>query len=168
MPGRRLFEQLRLAFIQANGRLILGSRVVDGALEQGRVTQIRFETSNRLRTIRAKHYILATGGIFGGGIQTDLEGQVWEPIFGLPVVADSNRHAWFAKRFISPSGQPVTNYGVKVNQNLNPLGPNQEPVADNLFIAGATIADADWTQGRTGDGVALASAATIVNQINEG
>ncbi|MCB0195635.1 MAG: glycerol-3-phosphate dehydrogenase subunit GlpB [Anaerolineae bacterium] len=165
VPGRRLFEGLKASFLQAGGRLIIGSKVVEGLIENGRVSQIQMETANRLRPLTAENYVLATGGIYGGGIQTDLDGQVWEPIFGLPVESDSNRHTWFSERFLSNAGQPVSQYGIQVNEKLNPVDSNKTPIAENLFIAGATIAGADWTRGRTGDGLALATAATITKQI---
>lgn len=168
VPGRRLYEALKDAFLKANGRLVIGSKVVDGAIDDGQVQHIRVETSNRLRTIRANHYVLATGGIFGGGIQTDADGgigQVWEPIFDLPIKADENRHMWFAQGFLDPNGQPVAQYGVAVNDKLNPVDDNQQPIADNLYIAGSLIAHSDWTRGRTGDGVAVATAAAIAEQI---
>lgn len=166
VPGRRLFESLRTAALKAGGRIIIGSKAASGTIVDGQVTEIQIETSNRLKTIRARNYVLATGGIYGGGIQTDLEGNVWEPIFGLPVEADSNRHHWFSHKFLSEHGQPVAQYGVKVDENLNPINGSRQPLAKNLFIAGATIAGADWTRGRTGDGLALATAATIVKQIS--
>ena len=88
-----------MAFVQANGRLILGSKVVDGTIENGRVTQIRCETANRLRAVKANNYVLATGGIFGGGIQTDADGRVWGPGVGLPIAAGNGRHRWCSKLF---------------------------------------------------------------------
>jgi glycerol-3-phosphate dehydrogenase subunit B len=168
VPGRRLFEALKQAFLQAGGRLIIGSKVVDGTIENGRVAQVRFETSNRLRSARADNYILATGGIYGGGVQTNDVGQVWEPIFGLPIQADSNRHKWFAEKFIALEGQPFARYGIAVNQQLNPVnGRSDAPLAENLYIAGASIAGADWTRGRTGDGVAVTTAAAIAKRIED-
>ncbi len=132
VPGRRLYEALKDAFLQANGRLIIGSKVVDGTINDGQVQHIRFETSNRLQTVRAEHYVLATGGIFGGGVQTGSDGglgKVWEPIFNLPIQADSNRHMWFAKGFLDPNGQPVAQYGVDVNEKLNPIDEKQKSIA---------------------------------------
>jgi glycerol-3-phosphate dehydrogenase subunit B len=168
VPGRRLFEALKQRFLQTGtqGRLILGAKVVDGVIEEGRVTQIRIETASRLKPIKAETYVLATGGIFGGGIQTNAGGRVWEPIFGLPVAADSNRHKWFTKQFLSPQGQPVARYGVRVNQHLNPVNGDGTPVATNLYLAGSVMAGYEWTSGRTGDGVAVAAAAAIADQIS--
>jgi len=168
VPGRRLFDVLRQTFGQAEGRLIIGSKVVDGVIEKGQVRQIHFETANGLKPVTGKNYVLATGGIYGGGIQSDSDGavgRVWEPIFDLPVEADQNRHNWFATGFLDSKGQPFAGYGVKVNDKLNPVNDSGNALAENLYIAGATIAGADWTRGRTGDGVALATASAIVEQI---
>jgi glycerol-3-phosphate dehydrogenase subunit B len=170
IPGRRLYDRLRQCLAEAGGRIIIGSQVVDGLLEGGRVTQLRFESANRLKVAQAEHYILATGGIYGGGILTDADGglgKVWEPILGLPVVADTNRHNWFASGFLDPKGQPLANYGVPVNQNFNPVDGTNTPVAENLYVAGVTIAGSDWTRGRTGEGVALMTAMAIANRLGK-
>jgi glycerol-3-phosphate dehydrogenase subunit B len=167
VPGRRLFDALKTLFLQAGGRLIIGSNVVDGTIEAGRVKQIRIETASRLKHIVAKNYVLATGGIFGGGIQTDESGKVWEPIFGLPFVADPNRHQWFSTNFLASGGQPVTNYGIRVNQQFSPLTHDNVSVAENLFVAGASLAGSNWITGRTGSGLALASATAISKQLKQ-
>jgi glycerol-3-phosphate dehydrogenase subunit B len=165
VPGRRLFDALKTVFLQAGGRLILGSKVVDGLIKDSRVEQIRIETASRFKLIMAESYVLATGGIFGGGLQTDESGRMWESIFGLPVVADTNRHHWFASNFLASGGQPVANYGIKVNQQFNPLDNGNKVVAKNLFVAGALLAGSNWVAGRTGSGVAVASAVAIAERL---
>ena len=165
VPGRRLYETLKQAFLQAGGRLIIGSKVVDGTVEAGRVTQIRIETVSRLKTIQAKDYVLATGGLYGGGLEAHQDGRVTEQIFGLPIPAETNRHKWFNKQFISSHGQPIFNFGVKVNSQLNPLNGDDTPLAENLYAVGAILAESEWAHGRTGEGVALATAAAVVRQI---
>ena len=165
VPGRRLYEGLKQAFLQAGGRLIIGGKVADGTIEAGRVSQIRLETVNRLKPIQANNYVLATGGIFGGGLEAHQDGTITEQIFGLPITEETNRHKWFNKNFLSPYGQPIFNYGVKVNQQLNPLNGSDAPLAENLYAVGAILAGSEWTRGRTGEGVALATAAAVVKQI---
>ena len=165
VPGRRLFEGLKHIFLQASGRMIIGSKVVAGTIEAGRVVEIQIETASRLKSVQADNYVLATGGIFGGGIQTNDEARVWEPIFDLPIAAEANRHKWFSKSFLSPEGQPVANYGVKVNQQLQPVDENNATIAKNLYAVGAVIAGSEWTRGRTGDGLAVITAAAAVKAI---
>jgi glycerol-3-phosphate dehydrogenase subunit B len=165
VPGRRLYEALKRTFLAAGGRLILGSKVVGGTIQDGRVTRIRFETANRPKTVQADHFVLATGGIFGGGIQTDEKGNLWDAVFGLPVAFDADRHKWFAPRFIVPTGQPVGYAGLYVNERWNPLDAHQTPLAENLYVAGATLAGSNWIGGRTGNGVAVTTAAAVAGQI---
>jgi glycerol-3-phosphate dehydrogenase subunit B len=165
VPGHRLYEALKRAFLSAGGRLILGSKVADGTIRDGRVTQIRFETVNRPKPVEANHFILASGGIFGGGIQTDEKGNVWETVFGLPVSFDADRHKWFAPRFIVPTGQPIGYAGLYVNERWNPIDQDRAPLAENLYVAGAALAGSNWISGRTGNGVAVTTATAIARQI---
>jgi glycerol-3-phosphate dehydrogenase subunit B len=166
VPGRRLYEALKRVFLQAGGRLIIGGKITDGTIEGGRVTQVRLETASRLKRIEAQHFVLATGGLFGGGLEAHQDGRVTEEIFGLPVAAETNRHKWFNWHFISPKGQPVFNYGLKVNPQLNPVNGSDTPVAENLYAVGAILAGSEWAHGRTGDGLALATSAAVVKQIS--
>lgn len=167
VPGRRLFEALKHTLLKSGGRLLVGSEVVEGKIEAGRVSQVSFSSVNRLETVQADNYVLATGGIFGSGIQTDATGRVWEPIFNLPVVAETDRHQWFAPRFITPGGQPVGSAGIRVDQRLNPVNAAGAVVAQNLYVAGASIAGSNWVSGRTGNGVAVTTALAIAGQLTE-
>ncbi len=165
VPGRRLFEALKQALLQAGGRLLVGSKVVEGVIEGGQVTQIRHETASRLKALSAQNFVLATGGIFGGGLQATESGQLQESIFNLPVAFEANRHKWFAPSFLSSQGQPVFNAGLRVNAQLQPLNGGSAPLAQNLYVVGAALPGAEWTSGRTGDGLALASAAAAAQRI---
>ncbi len=159
VPGRRLFEALKANLLANGGEFLLGINVVDGEISGGRVTHIRTESASRLLTHRADTFVLATGSIFGGGVDTALNGSAHEPIFGLPVLAPSDRHQWFTQKFTG--GQPVAEAGVRVNARMNPVQDDGSVIAENLFIAGAQLAGFSWTDGRTGGGVALASAVTV-------
>ncbi|GAB4459197.1 MAG: glycerol-3-phosphate dehydrogenase subunit GlpB [Anaerolineae bacterium] len=165
IPGRRLYEALKEAFLQAGGKLILSGKIVAGTIEGGRVTQVQLETISRLKPIQVQHYVLATGGLFGGGLMAHQDGRVTEQVFGLPITAETNRHKWFNPHFVSPQGQPVFNYGVKVNERLNPVNGSAVPLAENLYAVGAILAESEWAHGRTGDGLAVATAAAVVKQI---
>ena len=167
VPGRRLFEAFKHLLLKSGGRLIIGSEVVDGTIKAGRVDQVRFASVNRLETVRAENYVLATGGIFGSGILTDATGRVWEPIFDLPVMAETDRHKWFAPKFITPGGQPVGCAGIRTNRRLNPVNEAGAVLAENLYVAGASISGSNWVSGRTGNGVAVTTALAIAGQLVE-
>ncbi len=159
VPGRRLFEALKAEFLAQGGEFLLGIKVVDGEISGGRVQHIRTESASRLLTHRADNFVLATGSIFGGGIDTALDGSAREPVFGLPVLAPADRHRWFTPKFTA--GQPIAEAGVRVNARLNPVGDDGSVIAENLFIVGAQLAGFSWTDGRTGGGVAVAGAAVV-------
>lgn len=165
IPGRRLYDALKEAFLQAGGKLIINGKIVAGTIEGGRVTQVQLETISRIKPIQAQHYVLATGGLFGGGLEAHQDGSVTEQVFGLPIAAETNRHKWFNQHFVSPEGQPIFNYGVKVNERLNPVNGSAVPLAENLYAVGAILAESEWAHGRTGDGLSVATAAAVVKQI---
>lgn len=167
VPGRRLFEALKAALFRCGGRLIVGSPVVDGAIVDGKVTHIRFETASRLKTFSAGAYVLATGGIFGGGLIAQSDGRVTEPIFDLPVATPDDRHHWFDPRFVAAHGQPVSRAGLTVAPDLRPRNGSPAPLAANLYAAGALLAGADWVGSRSGDGLSLACAAAIVKYLTQ-
>lgn len=165
VPGRRLFEALRNAFLQAGGRLILGGQIIGGQIVEGRVTNLQLKTVSRPKTLSAGQVVLATGGLFGGGLQTDAAGRVWEPLLGLPVtgVESDNRQAWFTPNFLSP--QPIAGAGVAVDDRLRPINADGNPLAQNLTVVGGQLAQSNWMAGRTGGGVALATAVVAADGI---
>ncbi len=165
VPGRRLFEALRDALLRAGGRLILGGEISGGEITAGRVTSLHLETANRPKLLSARHVVLATGGLFGGGLQSDAAGRVWEPIFGLPVAAPAERRAWFSAQFLAPHGQPIAGAGVRVDARLRPIDGEGRPLARNLYVVGEQLAGYSWTAGRTGGGVSLATAIAAVDAI---
>ena len=165
-PGRRLFEGLKRVFLSAGGRFLLGSRVLEGEIAGGRVTGVRLQTAARPKILRAENYVLATGGLFGGGVETDAEGRIWEPIFGLPLAEVGGREGWFAPEFLAPGGHPIERAGVQVNDRLNPIAPSGEVIAGNLFVVGTQLAGTNGLRGRTGEGVAVASAARVAQIVN--
>lgn len=163
VPGRRLFEALKADFLAHGGEFLLGMHVVDSKISGGIVQSIRTESASRLLTHRAANFVLATGSIFSGGVETASDGSMREPVFDLPVFAPTNRHQWFTQKF--SGGQPVAEAGIRVNARLNPVRNDGSVIAENLFIVGAQLAGFSWTDGRTGGGVALASAAVVVENL---
>ncbi len=166
-PGRRLFEALKAAFLDAGGRLLIGSKVLDGQIENGGATQISHETVTRPKTIRAEHYVLAAGGIYGGGLQTNQKGKVWEPVFGLPVTDQKDRQAWFEPEPMSPAGHALHRFGIRVNERFNPVDADDKVIANNLYVIGNMLAGTNWIQGRTGEGVAVASAVKVAKLLGD-
>jgi glycerol-3-phosphate dehydrogenase subunit B len=109
------------------------------------------------RTIQARAVLLASGRFLGQGLHADREG-IRETIFDLPVKQPPDRSGWHDKRLFAPGGHPVNRAGLAVDRRFSPLDPRGAPVYDNLFAAGAILADQDWMRQKCGSGLAIATA----------
>lgn len=161
VPGLRLYHALRQALIQRGGRFTVGSRVVGLAMREGRVTSVQAETSahGRTRTLPADAVILATGGLFGGGLESDYRGKVWETVANLPVAHLPPQGEWFPQPMLSGTPQPIHRAGLATDSALRPLDAEGSAVAPNLYAAGRLLAGASpVTEGCT-EGVDIATGA---------
>ncbi|MCB8945015.1 MAG: glycerol-3-phosphate dehydrogenase subunit GlpB [Ardenticatenaceae bacterium] len=157
VPGMRLHHILRRAIEHNGGRVQEGMLAVGAEMEGGRVTNVYTEAAARQRRHRFDQYVLATGGLLGGGLVTNFEGEVREVIFNLPVSAPSSRLDWFQREFVTKTGHPIYQAGLQVNEQLQPVAENGRPLYNNLYAAGSTLAHCDVLQERSLEGVALAT-----------
>ncbi len=162
VPGVRLFKAFRRHLQSLGVRLTAGMEIIaaetiapNGA--PGAVRWVESATSSRPLKLRADNYLLATGGILGGGFNSDVNGRVWETIFNLPLTVPQNRADWFQASFLNPQGHPVFAGGVAVNQNFQPVAENGQPLYANLWAAGALLAHNDAIQERSTEGTAVAT-----------
>lgn len=166
VPGIRLTNALRNRLRQMNVRIEINADVMGFHAEGDRVRWIESEASGRPLRHRAEKFVLATGGILGGGINSDHTGKVWEVVFNLPVVAPSERAQWFRARFFDPAGHPIFRAGVPVNHSFQPIDANGARVYANVWAAGNVLAHCDSIRERSLEGVALATAYATYNSLN--
>jgi glycerol-3-phosphate dehydrogenase subunit B len=121
------------------------------------VTAVYTEAAARRRPHRHGQYVLATGGILGGGITTNHRGEVKEVVFELPVDAPASHQDWFSRSFLDNKGHPIYRAGLNVDDHFRPLGRNQQPVYDNLYAVGGTLAHSEYIRERSLEGIALAT-----------
>lgn len=165
IPGIRLSRILVSAIESAGGRVFEGMQVSSATVNRNRVLEIQTEAAARQKSHRARNFVLATGGILGGGVYADHKGKVVESICQLPVSAPQNRLEWFDQKFLSASGHPIFLAGVTVNSKLQPSEPESQQILENLFIVGNLLAGSDYIQERSRDGVALATGYDLGNTI---
>lgn len=161
-PGMRLFKALRSKLWSLGVRVDSGMRAISANTAPpngtaGSVQWVETATSSRPLKHRARRYLLATGGILGGGFDSDHTGRVWETVFGLPLTIPQQRYHWFRPQFMDPAGQPVFRGGVAVNAALQPVNAAGQALYTNLWVAGGALAGADPIQERSLEGIALAS-----------
>jgi glycerol-3-phosphate dehydrogenase subunit B len=109
--------------------------------------------------------VLATGGILGGGIVTNFEGQAREVVFGLPVAIPESRMEWFRQDFMDKEGHPVYRAGVVVGGDFRPVDGDGQTVYENVFAAGTTLANAEVIRERSMEGVAVATGFMVGNWV---
>jgi len=168
-PGVRLHKALRAALLEAGVRVEAGMEAIGFDAEDGRVRWVETETAARPLKHRASHFLLATGGILGGGIDSDHTGKTWEVVFDLPLTTPQARSRWFRAEFLDPQGQPVFRGGVPVSNEWQPVDPDGRVVYENVWAAGNVLAHTDPILERSLEGVAIttgvAAAQAIVRQM---
>jgi glycerol-3-phosphate dehydrogenase subunit B len=164
VPGKRLHHILVAAIERAGGRVFEGMEAVSVEVGDGRVSAVWTQAAARRKAHRAEHFVLATGGILGGGMVADQEGTLREVIFGLPLAAVPERSDWFAPEFFAPGGHPIYRAGVEVNERLQPVDAGGHIVYENLRAAGSTLAHCDGVRERSFEGVALTTGFAAAHQ----
>ncbi len=155
VPGIRLYDILSRAFTRAGGRIQIGSWIIRAEAADGRVRRLWSEAAAREQRHEADAFLLATGGIAGGGLRTDYTGQIVETALGLPVRAPRERAEWFGPRFVG--AQPIHRAGIATDAALRPLGPAGATLYENVVVAGAALGGADLIREGSLEGVALAT-----------
>lgn len=165
IPGIRLTNLLVQALEAAGGRVFDGMEAVDCEADGNEVTGILTESAARLKRNRARNFLLATGGILGGGIQTHYTGRAWEKIFHIPVEAPGDQVDWLDRDFLTPRGHPIFRSGIAINASFQPVGANGEVLFENLYAAGTTLARGEFIRERSFDGVAIVTGYTAAQQL---
>lgn len=155
VAGMRLQQILVNSIRGLSGRVTPGIEAVEAGSENGGVTAVYTETSTRKVPHRADQFLLASGGILGGGITTDYRGHIREVIFDLPVTAPDNHIDWFHLDFLDQRGHPIYRSGITVNEKFQPLNGDAQPVYENLLCMGTTLAHSEVIRERSFEGVAI-------------
>lgn len=161
VPGIRLFKALRARLWRLGVRVdagieAIGAQTIPANSAAGRVQWVETATSGRPLRWQARGYLLATGGILGGGFDSDHTGRIWETIFGLPLTIPQKRHHWFRPAFMDPAGHPVFSGGVAVNDQMQPWAAGAA-LYSNLWAAGGALASVDPIQQHSLEGIAIAT-----------
>jgi glycerol-3-phosphate dehydrogenase subunit B len=165
VPGIRLYHLLRQQLLALGVRIEVGMEVIGFMADGPVIGEVQSATSARPLRQRAKNFLLATGGILGGGFNSDHTGRCWETIFHLPLTVPQDRQQWFRHQFLHPQGQPVFQGGVMVNHALQPVDQAGNVIYQNLWAVGGLLAHADPIRERSLEGLAIATGIAAATEI---
>lgn len=162
VPGMRLFQALRRSLANKGVRIEANMEAIGFHAEGKCVEWVETATSARPLRHWAQRFFLATGGVLGGGFDSDHTGRIWETVFDLPLTTPQDRRAWFRPQFFDTNGQPVFHGGVAVNPSFQPLNREGELIYENLHVAGCALAHVDPIAERSMEGLAIATGMAAV------
>ena len=154
VPGQRLDRLLGAALEDVGVRVTDGVPIVDVDVADGRIGEVYGQRANTAVPFRADQYVLASGGLVGGGIAAD-RSAVREPVFGCHVAQPADRADWYADEPAGPHGFP--RFGVRIDAETRPLDADGDPEAKNLRAAGSVIGGADFSAQLAGSGISIAT-----------
>ena len=157
IPGMRLHRILVQAIEEHRGDVFEGMQVTGALASTSRVTSVSSEAGVRDRQHFARYFVLASGGLMGGGLKTGYDGSVVETVFNLPIGAPSQRTEWLSREFLAPGGHTIFKTGVEVNQDFQPIDSDGQVIYDNVLVAGSSLAHCDPIRERSLEGIALAT-----------
>jgi glycerol-3-phosphate dehydrogenase subunit B len=167
VPGIRLYRTLAHRLAQLGVRIETNMEVTGFHAHDNAIQYIETATAARPLRHEAKHFLLATGGILGGGFVGGEDGIVHETVFGLPLSVPEGRDKWFRPRFFDEAGQPVFRGGVRVTPSFQPVDATGAVVYNNLWAAGGALAGADSLVEHSLEGVAIVTGIVAGRSISQ-
>lgn len=156
VSGLRLRNLLVSCLKKRGGRIIEQANVAGATVEAGRCQAVITRNVDREREYHAKEFVLASGGFFGGGLESE-PGRVREVVFGLPVDASPCQEEWGNTILFSAAGQPFARFGPAVDSQLRPIDREGKLLLENVRVAGRSLGGYDHCCEKSGNGVAVAS-----------
>jgi glycerol-3-phosphate dehydrogenase len=165
IPGIRLHNILSQAITHNGGKILNGQQAVMADCKENRVETVYTEAAARFQLHYAKQYVLATGGVLGGGYLAS-SNNLNEMVFNLPLTTPTPE-TWFNAEFLAPKSHPIFHAGVKVDEYFHPLQASGEIIYKNLYTVGSALGGFDPIHERSLEGVALASGFTVGRKITQ-
>ncbi|KJS02560.1 MAG: hypothetical protein VR65_05050 [Desulfobulbaceae bacterium BRH_c16a] len=156
VPGIRLREMFEQVLPEKGVTLIPQQKVTALSFDSGAATLCLCDSFGPIR-LRAETVILATGRFLSGGLEAGLTG-IREPLLDLPVTQPESRAHWYCDRYTDSRGHAIHRAGIEIDSSFRPLMTGGRPYSERLFAAGVILAHQDWIRGRSGAGIAIATA----------
>ena len=158
VPGIRTQMLLKRRYEVLGGTYLMGDEALTAHVHEGVVHSIVTRNLDR-HYLEAGHFILAGGGFFSKGLRSN-PFSITEPVFGLDVVFNEDRNAWYQKDF--SADQPYMQYGVKTDDTLHGIAGGAP--LKTLYAIGSILGGTHPELG-SGAGLAIRSAFAAVDDI---
>ncbi|MBP3730070.1 MAG: anaerobic glycerol-3-phosphate dehydrogenase subunit B [Mailhella sp.] len=152
VAGLRLREVLRNALNEAGITMIENALAVRAVADDKKCLSVVTSGAGGEHSWEASQFIIATGGILGGGVATS-PGKAWETIFNIPIKAPENPQEWSSTEIFGRSF--FSQMGVRVNADLKAIDDSGAVLYENVRFAGRTIGGYDYASEKSGHGTAL-------------
>ncbi len=156
--GLRLQAMLKQALRDLKVEIVEDTKVLRAVSEGRKVTGVVAKASVREKTYYADKFILATGGLYSGGITVREFEKPQEMVFDLPVYSESSEEKWSNEELFSDKPQGFAKTGVRTDCDLRPVDEKNQLVYENVYVIGSNLGGYDFCFEHSGNGVALASA----------
>ena len=156
--GLRLQKMLKQALKDLDVEIVENTKVLRAVSDGKKVTGVVAEASVREKTYYADKFILATGGLYSGGITVREFEKPREMVFDLPVYIESGEENWSNEELFSDKAQGFAKTGVRTDASLRPVDADNQLVYENVYVVGRNLGGYDFCFEHSGNGVALASA----------
>jgi glycerol-3-phosphate dehydrogenase subunit B len=163
VPGIRLREMFQQVLPQKGVTLIPQQKVTSLTFDDRGATLALSDAFGPIR-VHAQAVILATGRFLSGGLEAHPAG-IREHLLSLPVTQPATRTDWYRARYTDPRGHPIHRAGIEVDDSFRPLTADGRPYHERLFASGVILAHQDWIRGRSGAGIAIATAFKAVQGV---
>lgn len=150
--GHILYDALKQKFRSLGGELLVGTGVKQVELQGKLCHKVIVKGKGRDTAFSTRSLVLATGGIFGGGIEVTPKA-AQEMVFGLPLFVPTE---WTHSEFLGE--QPYARMGIEVDRELRPIdSQSKKAILENVRVIGRMLAHWDPWSENCGGGVSLAS-----------
>jgi glycerol-3-phosphate dehydrogenase subunit B len=168
IPGIRLHNIFTSAIQTLHGSINNGMSVTNAITQSKMVVAVTSEAAAKNITHPAKHFILATGGILGGGIIVNNDGYAQDTVFNIAIEIPPSPSDWFYDQFLSTESHPIHTKGLPIDLAFHPIDKADQLIYQNLYAAGNIIGNCDPIRECSVEGIALASGYKIVENISKG
>lgn len=154
ITGCRLENSLQVLLLKRGVEILTGNSVTVSETNGKTCLEVALNSGKRIiKKIKGKSFILATGGVLGGGIEVGMN-DMKETVFDLPV-----KQIWpNGDNYFERKGITVSSSGIFVNKCLQPLATDsKEIIFENIFVAGSALSGYDQYMEKSCNGVNIAT-----------